>query len=184
MDSAKATELNALLNRLLDEAEGASPPTEGFPDGAPSNGETSTPADGPPPPAVPSVPSPASGGPPSSSGGAPSSSGGPSLLSGLLSNPALLTALPALLENAGPLLGALSAGNGSARPSVTRPHTVDRHTALLCALKPYLSPERQTAADTVIRLCRMWDALERSGISFSGLFGSLSAETGAPHEGR
>ena len=177
MDSAYATELNALLNRLLDEAEGASPPTEGSPDGAPSNGETSTPADGPPPPAVPSVPSPASGGP-------PSSSGGPSLLSGLLSNPALLTALPALLENAGPLLGALSAGNGSARPSVTRPHTVDRHTALLCALKPYLSPERQTAADTVIRLCRMWDALERSGISLSGLFGSLSAETGAPHEGR
>ena len=70
---------------------------------------------------------------------------------------------------------------GSAH-TATRPHTIDRHTALLCAVKPYLSPERQSAADTVIRLCRVWDALERSGISLSGLLGSIPV-TGSPPVG-
>ena len=92
-------------------------------------------------------------------------------LLGLLSqNPALLSALPTLLENLSPLLGGFG-GTGSA-PSATRPHTVDRHTALLCALKPYLSPHRRDTAETVIRLCRVWDALEKSGVSLTGLLGS------------
>lgn len=98
--------------------------------------------------------------------------GEPSLLSGLLANPALLTALPTLAENIGPLLGSLSGGAGTA-PTATRPHPIDRHTALLCAVKPYLSPQRREAAETVIRLCRIWDALERSGISLSGLLSGL-----------
>lgn len=89
----------------------------------------------------------------------------------LLRNPALLSALPALLENLSPLLGGL--GGTGAAPSVVRPHALDRHTALLCALKPYLSPHRRDTADTVIRLCRVWDALEKSGISLTGLLGSV-----------
>jgi hypothetical protein len=40
-------------------------------------------------------------------------------------------------------------------------------------VKPYLSPGRQEAAETVIRLCRVWDALERSGISLSGILSGL-----------
>lgn len=81
-------------------------------------------------------------------------------------------------------MGNLSRGVGSA-PTATRPHTVDRHTALLCAIKPYLSPRRQEAAETVIRLCRVWDALERSGIHVGDLFGGLGAGAGAqPREGR
>ena len=156
MDVTKTAEMNELLLRLLDEAEGASPPTardtvastdEGSPSSAPSD----------------ALPTPSE---PPSSGALP--------IAGLLGNPALLTALPTLLENAGPLLSALSGGMGSA-PGATRPHPVDRHTALLCAVKPYLSPERQSAADTVIRLCRVWDALERSGISLSGLLAGLPA---------
>ena len=81
----------------------------------------------------------------------------------LLRNPALLSALP--------VLGGL--GGTGAAPSVVRPHALDRHTALLCALKPYLSPHRRDTADTVIRLCRVWDALEKSGISLAGLLGSV-----------
>ncbi len=90
------------------------------------------------------------------------------LLGGAVSNPALLSALPTLLENIGPLL----AGGNAARAAGGDRH-LDRHTALLCALKPYLGHERQEAVETVIRLCRVWDALERSGISLSGLLSSL-----------
>jgi hypothetical protein len=61
---------------------------------------------------------------------------------------------------------------------------VDRHTALLCAIKPYLSPARRDAAETVIRLCRIWDALERSGISLTGLLGSLGGTASPTVEGR
>ena len=139
---------SGLLERLLDEIEGAS-------DGAP-DGEAPHPPVSPPP------------------------SGG-SLPGALLSNPALLSALPALLENLSPLLGSPGGGVGSS-PTATRPHAVDRHTALLCALKPYLSPHRRETAETVIRLCRVWDALEKSGISLTGLLGTVGGST--PPEGR
>ena len=154
MDETKATELNTLLKRLLDEAEGASPPAEG--------GESESP----PPPAVPFSPSAAD---PTKPVGTSPSEGMPP--PGLLANPALLSALPTLVENIGPLLGTLSGGGVGSAPGATRPHTIDRHTALLCAIKPYLSPGRREAAENVIRLCRVWDALERSGISLTGLLG-------------
>ena len=103
--------------------------------------------------------------------GADTSPVGGNLLGLLSQNPALLSALPTLLENLSPLLGSLG-GAGSAPPAA-RPHGVDRHTALLCALKPYLSPHRRDTAETVIRLCRVWDALEKSGVSLTGLLGSM-----------
>ena len=102
-------------------------------------------------------------------------------LGAILSNPALLSALPTLMENLSPLLGSFGGGVGSS-PRATHPHTMDRHTALLCALKPYLSPHRRETAETVIRLCRVWDALEKSGISLSGLLGTVGGST--PPEGR
>ena len=108
---------------------------------------------------------------------------GGALSGGLLANPALLTALPALAENLGPLLSRAAGGVGTS-PSATRPRGADRHTALLCAIKPYLSPGRQEAAETVIRLCRVWDALERSGISLTGLLGSLGGTASPTVEGR
>ena len=98
--------------------------------------------------------------------------GGEASLASLLTNPAMLTALPVLMENLSPLLSGMGRGVGSA-PTVSRSHGTDRHTALLCALKPYLSPRRRETAETVIRLCKVWDALERSGISLTGLLGSV-----------
>ena len=144
-----------LLERLLEEAEAQS--------SSPSAPSEPSP---PPAPAVGSIPK------------AP-----PSPLGALLSDPAVLTALPALMEDLSPLLGGLGRGVGSGS-GATRPHPVDRHTALLCAIKPYLSPARRDAAETVIRLCRIWDALERSGISLTGLLGSLGGTAAPTVEGR
>ena len=110
----------------------------------------------------------------------PPSGGSP--LGMLFQNPALLSALPSLMENLSPLLGGLGGGVGSA-PHATRPHSIDRHTALLCALKPYLSAHRRDTAETVIRLCKVWDALEKSGISLSGILGSIGGDA-AQGEGR
>lgn len=151
-------DVNTLLNRLLDEAEQASPS---------ASGTESTPqsASAAPAAAVPPL-----------GGAAP-------LLGNLLANPALLTALPTLVENLSPLLGSFqrsAASGGSSVGGVAgggapkgKPYPTDRHTALLCAIKPYLGSQRQEAAETVIRLCRVWDALGRSGISLSGLLSSL-----------
>lgn len=160
--------LNTLLDRLLDEVEGDTNAANPSMVPPPSASEVHTQA-------VPADTAPASG------NAIPSSGSGASLLGGLLANPALLSALPTLAENLSPLLGSLSRGTGSA-PTATRPHTVDRHTALLCAVKPYLSPRRQDAAETVIRLCRIWDALERSGISLSGLLSNLGGAAPAAQE--
>ena len=119
---------------------------------------------------------PPSGDDPPTSPSAPPTTSPPSVggspLGMLLQNPAILSALPTLMENLSPLLAGLGRGVGSS-PHATRPHSIDRHTALLCALKPYLSAHRRDTAETVIRLCRVWDALEKSGISLSGILGSV-----------
>ena len=75
--------------------------------------------------------------------------------------PAILSALP---QGGGPQGGGTSGAKG---------HPPDRHTALLCAVKPYLGERRQATADTVIRLCRLWDALSRAGLSTAVLNGLL-----------
>lgn len=146
------TNMQSVLDRLLDEAEGG------------GNGDIP-----PPPPASPhaettAIPTAA----PASASASPVSP----LLGSLLSNPALLSALPTLLENLSPLMAGSGKTTGGGISTVNK-HHADRHTALLCAIKPYLSAERQEAAETVIRLCRVWDALERSGISLSGVLSSL-----------
>lgn len=68
------------------------------------------------------------------------------------------------------ILSALPQGNG---PSAGAKHPTDRHTALLCAIKPYLGERRQATAETVLRLCRLWDALSRAGLSSAVLNGLL-----------
>ncbi len=131
-----------LLSRLLDEAEGASPPAGGA--------ETVT-ADTPSTPPI----SPAGG-----------------LLGGLAADPALLSSvLPALLS-------AMPQGGGGGA-SRGKPQALDRHTALLCAVKPYLGERRQATAETVLKICRLWDALARAGISPATLTGLLGGGASA-----
>lgn len=123
-----------------------------------------------------------------SGNGAPvtgASSGG-SLLGGLAADPALLSSvLPALLsafpqgggKSASAETGAGTGSAGGSSPPKGRPYPLDRHTALLCAVKPYLGERRQATAETVLRLCRLWDALSRAGLSPSMLNGLLGGGT-------
>ena len=53
-------------------------------------------------------------------------------------------------------LGA-SAGKGETPPLPT--DAVERREALLCALKPYFSPSRAAAADYLLRIWRVGDAI-------------------------
>ena len=87
------------------------------------------------------------------------------LLGGLLSNPAMLAKIPQLMSSLGPLLGGMNgghdkAGQGGGLGLHGHLH-LDRHTALLCAVKPYLCAERQQAAEYLIGLCRMGDVLQK-----------------------
>lgn len=86
--------------------------------------------------------------------------------------PTILSALP---QGSGPQGGGAPAGGGpqGGGTSGAKGHPPDRHTALLCAVKPYLGERRQATADTVIRLCRLWDALSRAGLSTAVLNGLL-----------
>lgn len=74
-------------------------------------------------------------------------------------------------------------GEDSARGEAA-PRPMDRHTALLCALRPYLSPRRREAAQTLLRLCGVWDAIEASGLSLKGLSGLLGGGGPLTDEGR
>ena len=117
---------------------------------------------------------------------------GGSLLGGLLSNPALLSALPQLMSSLGPLLG--GGGQKSAQPSpASQPQEgdspsaapqpkagipLDRHTALLCAIKPYLGKDRQAAAEYMIQMCRVLSTLQGMGISIPSLMASMPKHQG------
>ncbi len=170
--AAPREDMHTLLDRLLTEAEAESPSP------APSGPEQQGESQGNPPPdprkAVP-----------------PASLGAGQLLGGLLANPSLLSALPGLMEAFSGLAGgggataAVSASPPAAVPTVGNPvvapklptapahHSIDRHTALLCAVKPYLGAERQATAETILRLCKIWDTLQRAGISLPTLLSSL-----------
>lgn len=86
------------------------------------------------------------------------------VLGGLLSNPAILSKIPQLMSSLGPLMGGLGGGHGKGKPGGSSAHGkmhLDRHTALLCAVKPYLCAERQQMAEYLIGLCRMGDVLQK-----------------------
>jgi hypothetical protein len=89
------------------------------------------------------------------------------LLGGLAANGEWLTMLPQLMKTVGPLLGGLGGHGGGFGKGLH----LDRHTALLCAIKPYLCAERQKAADQLIGLCKMGDALQKLPLPHSTVGG-------------
>ena len=99
-------------------------------------------------------------------------------LSGLLSNPELLAALPQLMGALGPLMRNFGAARSGDAGAPARKSPPDRHTALLRALQPYLSPERRQAAETALELLGIWDALAGMGLSLPSLAGSRPAGGG------
>lgn len=102
------------------------------------------------------------------------------VLSSLLSNPDLLAKLPSLLSSMKPILDMLGGmgGTGTAQTSAAasplpgaqnEPASAqdkssdkksDSRTALLCAMKPYLSPDRQNAIDYIVKIGRLGDILK------------------------
>ena len=69
----------------------------------------------------------------------------------LAASPALLEMLPALLSSFG---GRLPSGTGRGKGPM------GEREALLCALKPFLSPARREAVDTVLRVARLRELLQ------------------------
>ncbi len=98
------------------------------------------------------------------------------ILSLLLSNPEMLAKLPTLLSSVKPIIDMLGSGNLSASASapvsapasqaasvplgITQNKGADSRSALLCAMKPYLSRDRQNAIDYIIKLGRLGDILK------------------------
>ncbi len=158
MDTGQASDR---LSRILDEVEGEVPPPTA----------TEIPSEG---------------------GNQAAGAGLGSLLGGLTADPAVLSALlPALLSAFGGNAGGSRTDSTGTPPTPSPEKTavpgrslpLDRHTALLCAVKPYLGERRQATAETILRLCRVWDALSRAGITpslLSGLLGAAGAPTPEP----
>ena len=76
------------------------------------------------------------------------------ILSGLLSNPEILSKLPTMIETVKPLLQNFSSPAKEASLDLPKKElgNNDRRTALLLALKPYLSPHRCDAVDYIIKI--------------------------------
>ena len=165
-----------LLDRLIREAEQQSRPTDATPD---------TPTDA---PAYAPTENGMTGNAPSGSTAASAPPIGNGLLGSLLSNPQALQAIPALMSSLGPLLSSLSASRptGTATPAGDAPtgaaptgaapagsvpaggHPAkkgvpNRHTALLCAIKPYLGSERRQAVESMVQLLKVFDAVQDMG---------------------
>lgn len=71
-------------------------------------------------------------------------------LSTLTSNPELMAKLPELISLMGPLLGA----------PAKRSSETDKKLALLCALKPYLSPKRCETVDYITKISKLGDTIK------------------------
>lgn len=83
-------------------------------------------------------------------GEAAEASSAPSPLSALAANPELLTKLPELISVMKPLLGGSTPTSGG----------TDKKLALLCALKPYLSPKRCETIDYITKMSKLGDTLK------------------------
>ena len=122
----------------------------------------------------------ASGGAPPASQSPPATaaSGAPSgdILSSLLSNPELIAKLPTIISSVKPILemlvksnmgatgtasvAALPVQSAPSAPTVKIDHSSDSRSALLCAMKPYLSEDRRNAIDYIVKLGRLGDILK------------------------
>lgn len=110
-----------------------------------------------------------------------SQTGIPNLTDGLgavLSNPKLMAKLPQMMAMLRPMLeqqpaadstteappaAAQTAPAGPAVPAIAIPQkkATDRRTALLVALKPFLSDDRKNAVDAMLRISALGDVLRR-----------------------
>ena len=98
------------------------------------------------------------------------------ILSSLLSNPELIAKLPAIISSIKPIIdmlgksaaqqndsvavAALPVDNAPSLPASRITQGSESRTALLCAMKPYLSEDRRNAIDYIVKLGRLGDILK------------------------
>lgn len=75
----------------------------------------------------------------------------------ILSDPSIMAKLPEVISVLRPMLGNVGHEKEHAKSA---PHAGDRRMALLCALKPYLSPRRCEAVDYITRISRLGDVIK------------------------
>ena len=80
-------------------------------------------------------------------------------LDGLFANKELLQKLPELISVMKPMMGMGKGGGKSGLPQEGK-RTDERRTALLCALKPYLSDSRKNAIDQIISISRITELIK------------------------
>ena len=86
--------------------------------------------------------------------------GGADILPGLLSNPEILAKLPSMIETVKPLLANLTpTEKTSAEEQKPKKNDHGKRTALLLALKPYLSKERSDAVDYIVKISELTELL-------------------------
>ena len=93
------------------------------------------------------------------------------LLSTILANPEIISKIPAIISSVKPIIDSLTHQSPTADVPVSAspvtkenaPHGKsgeDSRTALLCAMKPYLSEERRNAVDYIVKLSRLSEILK------------------------
>ena len=75
----------------------------------------------------------------------------------ILSDPSIMAKLPEVISVLRPMLGE---SHEKEHTKKSAPHAGDRRIALLCALKPYLSPRRCEAIDYITRISRLGDVMK------------------------
>ena len=75
----------------------------------------------------------------------------------LLSDPDIMAKLPEVISVLRPMMESKENGEKKGPPPH---HANDRRTALLCALKPYLSPKRREAIDYITKISKLGDVMK------------------------
>lgn len=83
-------------------------------------------------------------------------------LQDLLSNPAVMEKLPQVMAMLAPMMsqGRVSE-DAKAVSAVPQKFNAQNRESLLCALKPFLSPHRQTAVDSIMRISQLGHILQQ-----------------------
>lgn len=83
-----------------------------------------------------------------------------SKLSSVMDNKELMSKLPDVMAAMGPLLSGGKGGGGGKSGTGGKKQECDKRTALLLALKPYMSPRRCEAIDYFIRINKLGDVIK------------------------
>ncbi|MBQ9131910.1 MAG: hypothetical protein IJX62_05525 [Clostridia bacterium] len=83
-------------------------------------------------------------------------------LSAILSNPAMLEKLPQMMAMLKPMMASMTPAPAASTGEPRREKSMaDCRDDLLCALKPFLSPERCEAVDSIIRIAKLGIVLKQ-----------------------